>query len=103
MDPWGIALAVVAVAAAVGIGVSLISLVSLRSQVAALVVRTAQIATLTQDGFDLIAVDLESVVGVRDSMDQEIRERQGAVGAVERLVARQGRVLAEHVESNLHR
>lgn len=40
---------------------------------------------------------------LRSSLDQEIRERQGAHGTTETLVARQGRALSHHVESNLHR
>ena len=36
-------------------------------------------------------------------IDQEIRERQGANNSTGILVARQGRALSEHVESNLHR
>ena len=40
---------------------------------------------------------------LRASLNQEIRERQGAHISTERLVARQGRSLSEHVESNLHR
>ncbi len=67
-----------------------------------LAARTEQVAHLTQDGFVDIARDIESVVDVRDSMDQEIRERQASIDTVVRLVGRQGRAVKEHIESNLH-
>ena len=51
-----------------------------------------------------------SVVGLafwnrrlRASLDQEIHERQGMHGTTEKFVARQGRILSDHIESNLHR
>jgi len=60
-------------------------------------------AQSTYESFVDVARDIASVVGVRDSMDQEIRERQNAVDTSARLVARQGRILSDHIESNLHR
>ncbi len=41
--------------------------------------------------------------GLRASLDREIRERQGAHVTTEMLVARQGRIVSDHIESNLHR
>ena len=100
MEPWIIVFAVVQL---LTIGATLGGFIRLSRQLNMADRRLDQIVQRIQDRFIAYDHDIESVVGVRDSMDQEIRERQASIDTVARLVGRQGRAISEHIESNLHR